>query len=105
MFKIYIVPNELSDCIACFTNLNGDHLIITPSSILKCGINCNLITYSNKASGWAAQTSDSTSNRAAAQHSLHAYLLYILGTGSFHSMSLDSNYGWTLGVHGYEPVP
>ena len=62
MFKIYIVPNELSDCIACFTNLNGDHLIITPSSILKCGINCNLITYSNKASGWAAQTRDSTSN-------------------------------------------
>ena len=41
---------------------------------------------------------------AAAQHSLRAYLqtrdLILL-----QSMSLDpSDYGWTLGVHGYEPV-
>ena len=42
---------------------------------------------------------------AAAQHSLSAYLQtrdWIL----LQSMSLDpSDYGWTLGVHGYEPVP
>lgn len=42
---------------------------------------------------------------AAAQHSLRAYLQtrdWIL----LQSMSLDpSDYGWTLGVHGYEPVP
>ncbi|KAK1897252.1 Chromosome-associated kinesin KIF4 [Dissostichus eleginoides] len=42
---------------------------------------------------------------AAAQHSLRAYLQtqdWIL----LQSMSLNpSDYGWTLGVHGYEPVP
>ncbi len=42
---------------------------------------------------------------AAAQHSLRAYLQtrdWIL----LHSMSLNPcNYGWTIGVHGYEPVP
>ena len=28
------------------------------------------------------------------------------GTGSFYRASLNpSDYGWTLGVHGYEPVP
>ena len=41
---------------------------------------------------------------AAAQHSLRAYLQtrdWIL----LQSMSLNpSDYGWTLGVHGYEPV-
>lgn len=42
---------------------------------------------------------------AAAQHSLRAYLQtrdWML----LQSMSLDpSGYGWTVGVHGYEPVP
>ena len=42
---------------------------------------------------------------AAAQHSLRAYLQtrdWIL----LQSMSLNPiDYGWTLGVHGYEPVP
>lgn len=42
---------------------------------------------------------------AAAQHSLRAYLQtrdWML----LQSMSLDpSHYGWTVGVHGYEPVP
>ena len=42
---------------------------------------------------------------AVAQHVLHAYLQtrdWIL----LQSMSLNpSDYGWTLGVHGYEPVP
>ena len=42
---------------------------------------------------------------AVAQHALRAYLQtrdWIL----LQSMSLDpSDYGWTLGVHGYEPVP
>uniref|UniRef100_UPI00358E3719 uncharacterized protein n=1 Tax=Myxine glutinosa TaxID=7769 RepID=UPI00358E3719 len=42
---------------------------------------------------------------AAAQHSLRAYLQtrdWIL----LQSMSLNpSDYGWTIGVHGYEPVP
>ena len=42
---------------------------------------------------------------AAAQHSLRAYLQtrdWLL----LKSMSLDpSDYGWTVGVHGYEPVP
>ena len=42
---------------------------------------------------------------AVAQHALHAYLQtrdWIL----LQSMSLNpSDYGWTLGVHGYEPVP
>ncbi|CAB4039507.1 Hypothetical predicted protein [Paramuricea clavata] len=42
---------------------------------------------------------------AAAQHSLRAYL-QIQDWMLLKSMSLDpSDYGWTLGVHGYEPVP
>ena len=42
---------------------------------------------------------------AAAQHSLRAYL-QIQDWMLLKSMSLDSSdYGWTLGVHGYEPVP
>lgn len=42
---------------------------------------------------------------AAAQHSLRAYL-QIRDWMVLQSMSLDpSDYGWTIGVHGYEPVP
>ena len=42
---------------------------------------------------------------AAAQHALHAYTCRP-GTGSFYRKSLNpSDYEWTLGVHGYEPVP
>jgi len=42
---------------------------------------------------------------AAAQHSLRAYL-QIRDWMVLQSMSLDpSDYGWTLGVHGYEPLP
>ena len=42
---------------------------------------------------------------SAAQHSLHAYLQtrdWML----LQSMSVDpSEYGWTIGIHGFEPVP
>ena len=42
---------------------------------------------------------------AVAQHALLAYTCKP-GTGSFYRASLNPNdYGWTLGVHGYEPVP
>lgn len=42
---------------------------------------------------------------AAAQHSLRAYL-QIRDWVLLRSMSLDpSDYGWRVGVHGYEPVP
>ena len=42
---------------------------------------------------------------AVAQHALCAYTCRP-GTGSFYRASLNPNdYGWTLGEHGYEPVP
>ena len=45
--------------------------------------------------GRSDQTRDSTSNKGCRP-----------GTGSFYRASLNpSDYGWTLGVHGYEPVP
>ena len=42
---------------------------------------------------------------AVAQHALRGYICKP-GTGSFYRASLNSSdYGWTLGVHWYEPVP
>ena len=39
-------------------------------------------------------------------HSMHSAPTCRPGTGSFYRASLNpSDYGWTLGVHRYEPVP
>ena len=78
----------------------------------------HVTTCSREGNGWDDQTRDSFSSRrcsctsfspclssAAAQHSLSAYLKtreWML----LQSLSSDpSNYGWTVGAHGYEPVP
>ena len=56
--------------------------------------------------GRSDQTRDSTPTKGAvAQHALRVYTCRP-GTGSFYRASLNpSDYGWTLCVHGYEPVP